>query len=56
MRLPFNFSSLIFAQPSGVEEATNILASANDYEKKLIDEAIKGLKTNIEAGVTFANK
>jgi len=42
--------------PSGVEKATNILSSVNDAEKKLVDEAIKGLKTNIEAGVTFANK
>lgn len=42
--------------PSGVEKATNILSSANDSEKKLIDECIKGLKTNIESGVTFANK
>jgi len=43
-------------QPSGVEKATNILGSANDDEKKLIDECIKGLKTNIESGVTFATK
>jgi len=42
--------------PSGVEKATNILSSANDSEKKLIDECIKGLKTNIESGVTFATK
>jgi len=42
--------------PSGVEKATNILSSANDSEKKLIDECIKGLKANIESGVTFATK
>lgn len=42
--------------PGGVEKATNILPKANDHEKKLIDEAIKGLKTNIETGVNFANK
>jgi hypothetical protein len=29
------------------------LTKANSYEKKLLDEAVKGLKTNIEAGVNF---
>ncbi|RVX68074.1 hypothetical protein B0A52_08213 [Exophiala mesophila] len=37
----------------GAEKAFNILADANDYEKKLLDEAIKGLKTNVETGVSF---
>ena len=41
-------------QTSGVEKIHNVLPSANDYEKKLLDEAIKGLKTNIKAGVEFA--
>jgi malate dehydrogenase len=40
-------------QPNGVEKAVNILPQANDYEKKLLDEAIKGLKTNLETGVNF---
>jgi malate dehydrogenase len=40
-------------QPSGAEKATNPLGSANDYEKKLIDAAIKGLKGNIEKGIDF---
>jgi malate dehydrogenase len=40
-------------QPSGAEKATNPLSSANDYEKKLIEAAIKGLKGNIEKGVQF---
>lgn len=40
-------------QPNGAEKAINILDSANDYEKKLLEEAIKGLKTNIEAGISF---
>ena len=42
-------------QPNGAEKAIDILSSANDYEKKLLEEAIKGLKTNIEAGVSFVN-
>jgi malate dehydrogenase len=29
------------------------LSSANDYEKKLIEAAIKGLKGNIDKGVDF---
>ena len=34
----------------------NILSKANDYEKKLLEECVKGLKTNIEAGVEFAKR
>lgn len=40
-------------QPSGAEKATNPLSNANEYEKKLIEAAIKGLKGNIEKGVEF---
>ncbi|EXJ80355.1 malate dehydrogenase, NAD-dependent [Capronia coronata CBS 617.96] len=39
--------------PGGAEKAINIVSKANDYEKKLLDEATKALKTNIEAGVNF---
>merc|ERR1711939_866990 len=47
------FSVPIELGPNGVEKAINILPKANDYEKKLLDEAIKGLKGNIESGVNF---
>jgi malate dehydrogenase len=36
-----------------VEKVINVLSNVNDYEKKLLDEAVKGLKTNIETGVDF---
>jgi len=47
------FSVPVELGPNGAEKAINILTSANDYEKKLLDEAIKGLKTNIETGINF---
>jgi len=47
------FSVPVELGPNGAEKAINILTSANDYEKKLLDEAVKGLKTNIQAGVDF---
>merc|ERR1712230_89802 len=47
------FSVPVELGPNGAEKAINILDSANDYEKKLLEEAIKGLKTNIEAGISF---
>ncbi|CUS11218.1 unnamed protein product [Tuber aestivum] len=34
--------------PNGVEKATNPLGSVNEDEKKLLEVAIKGLKTNID--------
>ncbi|EHY57297.1 hypothetical protein HRR83_002788 [Exophiala dermatitidis] len=39
--------------PNGAEKAIDIVSKANDYEKKLLDEAVKALKGNIEAGVNF---
>ncbi|EXJ62719.1 malate dehydrogenase, NAD-dependent [Cladophialophora yegresii CBS 114405] len=47
------FSVPVELGPAGAEKAINVLEKANDYEKKLLDEAIKGLKTNIEAGISF---
>jgi len=47
------FSVPVELGPNGAEKAINILTEANDYEKKLLEEAIKGLKTNIETGVSF---
>lgn len=42
-------------QPNGAEKATNILANITDKEKTLLDACVKGLKGNIEKGVTFAH-
>lgn len=39
----------------GVAKATNPLGSINEDEKKLLEVAIKGLKTNIDKGVEFAS-
>jgi len=47
------FSVPVELGPNGAEKAINILSEANDYEKKLLEEAIKGLKTNIETGISF---
>ncbi|KIX10482.1 malate dehydrogenase, NAD-dependent [Rhinocladiella mackenziei CBS 650.93] len=47
------FSVPVELGPNGAEKVIDILNGANDYEKKLLDEAIKGLKTNIEAGISF---
>ncbi|PUU80566.1 malate dehydrogenase, NAD-dependent [Tuber borchii] len=41
--------------PNGVAKATNPLGSINEDEKKLLEVAIKGLKTNIDKGVEFAS-
>ncbi|RMD42510.1 hypothetical protein DV735_g2610, partial [Chaetothyriales sp. CBS 134920] len=49
------FSLPVELGPNGVEKVYNILPSANEYEKKLLEEAVKGLKTNIKAGVDFVN-
>jgi len=50
------FSVPIELGPNGAEKAINVLSKANSYEKKLLEEAIKGLKTNIETGVNFATQ
>lgn len=42
-------------QPNGAEKATNVLASITDKEKTLLDACVKGLKGNIEKGITFAH-
>jgi len=47
------FSVPVQLGPSGAEKANNILGSANEKEKKLIEAAIKGLKGNIEKGIEF---
>uniref|UniRef100_A0A0D6R2E1 Malate dehydrogenase n=2 Tax=Araucaria cunninghamii TaxID=56994 RepID=A0A0D6R2E1_ARACU len=50
------FSVPIELGPSGAEKAINILGNANDYEKKLIEECIAGLKPNITTGSEFITK
>ncbi|KZF21269.1 malate dehydrogenase, NAD-dependent [Xylona heveae TC161] len=47
------FSVPVELGPSGVVKANNVLANINDYERKLLEVAIKGLKGNIEKGVEF---
>jgi len=47
------FSVPVELGPSGAEKAINVLSSANDYEKKLIEKCIEGLKGNIAKGVDF---
>jgi len=39
---------------NGAEKAINIVAHANDYEKKLLEAAYKGLSGNISKGIEFA--
>lgn len=40
-------------QPAGAKQAHNIVGSANDYEKKLLEACYAGLKGNITKGVEF---
>ena len=40
-------------KPTGAEKAINILGDANDYEKKLLEKCISGLKGNIQKGIEF---
>ncbi|KAL5454078.1 hypothetical protein PMIN06_005178 [Paraphaeosphaeria minitans] len=49
------FSVPIELGTSGVEKAVDVVGKANDHEKKLLEEAYKGLKDNIAKGVDFAN-
>lgn len=52
---PFTCKTLTILQPNGAEKAVNILADISDKEKLLLETAIKGLKGNIEKGITFAH-
>jgi malate dehydrogenase len=47
------FSVPIELGPDGAHKAHDPLSSANDYEKKLLEAAVAGLKGNIEKGVQF---
>ncbi|KAI1502271.1 malate dehydrogenase [Biscogniauxia marginata] len=49
------FSVPIELGPNGAEKATNPLAGITDKEKTLVEAAVKGLKGNIEKGITFAH-
>ncbi|KAJ4302843.1 hypothetical protein N0V90_001734 [Kalmusia sp. IMI 367209] len=49
------FSVPIELGPSGAEKAIDVVSKANDYEKKLLEAAYKGLKDNISKGIDFAN-
>ncbi|KAF2669296.1 malate dehydrogenase-like protein [Microthyrium microscopicum] len=48
------FSVPIELGPSGAQKAINVVKSANDYEKKLLEACYKGLNGNIAKGVEFA--
>ncbi|KAI9785013.1 MAG: hypothetical protein M1839_001210 [Geoglossum umbratile] len=47
------FSVPVELGTTGAEKAYNPLPLVNDYEKKLLEAATKGLKDNIEKGVSF---
>ncbi|KAI1378272.1 malate dehydrogenase [Hypoxylon crocopeplum] len=49
------FSVPVELGPNGVEKASNPLAGITEKEKSLVDVAVKGLKGNIEKGITFAH-
>ncbi|KAI1821772.1 malate dehydrogenase [Xylaria intraflava] len=49
------FSVPVQLGPNGVEKITNPLAGITEKEKTLVDAAVKGLKGNIEKGITFAH-
>ncbi|KAF3769667.1 malate dehydrogenase [Cryphonectria parasitica EP155] len=50
------FSVPIELGPNGAEKAVDILGDITDKEKTLLEAATKGLKGNIEKGVSFANQ
>lgn len=47
------FSVPVELGPNGAKRAYNVVASANDYEKKLLEAAYKGLGGNIAKGIEF---
>ncbi|KAF1948723.1 malate dehydrogenase-like protein [Byssothecium circinans] len=47
------FSVPIELGPNGAEKAIDVVSKANDAEKKLLEAAYAGLKTNISKGVEF---
>ncbi|KAI0145908.1 malate dehydrogenase [Hypoxylon sp. NC0597] len=49
------FSVPVELGPNGAEKATNPLAGITEKEKSLVDVAVKGLKGNIEKGISFAH-
>ncbi|RYP39923.1 hypothetical protein DL767_002042 [Monosporascus sp. MG133] len=49
------FSVPVELGPNGAEKAQNPLTDITDKEKTLLEAAIKGLKGNIEKGITFAH-
>ncbi|RYP62634.1 hypothetical protein DL769_007240 [Monosporascus sp. CRB-8-3] len=49
------FSVPVELGPNGAEKAQNPLTGITDKEKTLLEAAIKGLRGNIEKGITFAH-
>jgi malate dehydrogenase len=40
-------------QPSGAEKAIDVVSSANEHEKKLLQACYEGLQGNISKGIEF---
>lgn len=47
-------SRLMNKKPNGAVKAHNILESANEHEKKLLETCQQGLKGNVDKGIEFA--
>ncbi|EOD51753.1 malate dehydrogenase [Neofusicoccum parvum] len=47
------FAAPVELGPDGAKRIIDVVSKANDYEKKLLDVAYKGLKGNIDKGVEF---
>ena len=47
------FSVPVELDASGAKQAVDVVSSANDYEKKLLETSYTGLKGNIETGIQF---
>ncbi|KAB2576975.1 malate dehydrogenase [Lasiodiplodia theobromae] len=47
------FAAPVELGPDGAKRIIDVVSKANDYEKKLLEVAYKGLKTNIDKGVEF---
>jgi malate dehydrogenase len=47
------FSVPVELGPQGAQKAINVVAQANDYEKKLLEACYTGLKGNITKGIEF---
>lgn len=42
-----------YQQTNGVQKAIDVVSSANDHEKKLLEACYTGLKGNVSKGIDF---